>query len=106
MSLHYRTETSTESVHQTLFKAFPSVHPSRSPPSSSVQTSPSNSTSSDIRFYLTVYSCIAVANTVFTALRAFLFAYGTICAAKTIHDRLLKRVLTVRHLRPTADVLL
>ncbi len=54
--------------------------------------------SSDIKFYLTVYSSIAVANTVFTALRAFLFAYGTICAATAIHNRLLDRVLKVRHL--------
>lgn len=47
-------------------------------------------------FYLTVYSSVAVANTVFTAIRAFLFAYGTICAARTIHNRLLDRVLQVR----------
>lgn len=46
-------------------------------------------------FYLTVYTSIAVANTVFTAIRAFLFAYGTVCAAKTIHNRLLERVLQV-----------
>lgn len=46
-------------------------------------------------FYLAVYSSIAVANTVFTAVRAFLFAYGTIGAAKTIHNRLLERVLQV-----------
>lgn len=56
--------------------------------------SPHN-TSSDLMFYLTVYTSIAVANTVFTAIRAFLFAYGTICAAKTIHSRLLDRVLQV-----------
>lgn len=54
--------------------------------------------SSDVQFYLTVYCSIAVANTVFTALRAFLFAYGTIGAATTIHHRLLDRVLKVRHL--------
>uniref|UniRef100_A0A7N6ABQ1 ATP-binding cassette, sub-family C (CFTR/MRP), member 10 n=1 Tax=Anabas testudineus TaxID=64144 RepID=A0A7N6ABQ1_ANATE len=44
-------------------------------------------------FYLTVYGSIAAANTVFTALRAFLFAYGAICAATEIHNRLLDRVL-------------
>ncbi|KAK2817485.1 hypothetical protein Q5P01_025676 [Channa striata] len=60
---------------------------------SSVQTFPSNNTSSDVRFYLTVYGSIAAANTVFTALRAFLFAYGAICAATAIHNRLLDRVL-------------
>lgn len=62
-------------------------------PPPSVQTSPSNSTKSDVRFYLTVYGSIAGANTVFTALRAFLFAYGAICAASAIHNRLLDRVL-------------
>lgn len=69
----------------------------RSFPSSSVQTFPSN-TSSDVQFYLNVYTCIAVANTVFTALRAFLFAYGVVCASTFIHRRLLDRVLKVRHL--------
>uniref|UniRef100_A0A674NGK0 ATP-binding cassette, sub-family C (CFTR/MRP), member 10 n=1 Tax=Takifugu rubripes TaxID=31033 RepID=A0A674NGK0_TAKRU len=65
-----------------------------SPLSSSVQTlMSSNNMSSDTVFYLTVYSSIAAANTVFTAIRAFLFAYGTICAAKIIHNRLLDRVL-------------
>lgn len=64
-----------------------------SPLSSSVQTFPSNNLSSDVKFYLTVYSSIAAANTVFTALRAFLFAYGAICAATAIHNRLLDRVL-------------
>ncbi|XP_054634835.1 ATP-binding cassette sub-family C member 10 [Dunckerocampus dactyliophorus] len=49
--------------------------------------------SGEVRFYLTVYGCIAAANTVFTALRAFLFAYGAISAATVIHNRLLDRVL-------------
>uniref|UniRef100_A0A670I1J2 ATP binding cassette subfamily C member 10 n=1 Tax=Podarcis muralis TaxID=64176 RepID=A0A670I1J2_PODMU len=53
---------------------------------------PSNGTL-DVNFYLTVYGCIAGANSVFTMLRAFLFAYGTIHAAIVIHDRLLKRVM-------------
>uniref|UniRef100_A0A672ZDD3 ATP-binding cassette, sub-family C (CFTR/MRP), member 10 n=1 Tax=Sphaeramia orbicularis TaxID=375764 RepID=A0A672ZDD3_9TELE len=61
-------------------------------PLSSLQTSPLNNKSSDVRFYLMVYGSIAVANTIFTALRAFLFAYGTICAATIIHNRLLDRV--------------
>ncbi|KAM9315294.1 ATP-binding cassette sub-family C member 10 isoform 2-T2 [Pholidichthys leucotaenia] len=47
----------------------------------------------DVKFYLTVYGSIAVANTVFTALRAFLFAYGVISAAAVIHNRLLDQVL-------------
>uniref|UniRef100_A0AAQ4NTH2 ATP-binding cassette, sub-family C (CFTR/MRP), member 10 n=1 Tax=Gasterosteus aculeatus aculeatus TaxID=481459 RepID=A0AAQ4NTH2_GASAC len=49
--------------------------------------------SSDVRFYLTVYGSLAAANTVFTALRAFLFAYGAVGAAAAVHDRLLDRVL-------------
>ncbi|XP_037327748.2 ATP-binding cassette sub-family C member 10 [Pungitius pungitius] len=47
----------------------------------------------DVSFYLTVYGSLAGANTVFTALRAFLFAYGAVGAAAAIHDRLLDRVL-------------
>ncbi|XP_067441604.1 ATP-binding cassette sub-family C member 10 isoform X1 [Thunnus thynnus] len=62
-------------------------------PLSSVQTFPSTNMSLDVRFYLMVYGSLAVANTVFTALRAFLFAYGAICAATAIHNRLLDRVL-------------
>ncbi|XP_071359815.1 ATP-binding cassette sub-family C member 10 isoform X2 [Trachinotus anak] len=62
-------------------------------PLHSVETSPSRNMSSDVKFYLMVYGSIAVANTVFTAIRAFLFAYGAICAATAIHNRLLDRVL-------------
>ncbi|XP_063740570.1 ATP-binding cassette sub-family C member 10 [Eleginops maclovinus] len=62
-------------------------------PLSSVQTVTSSNISSDVKFYLTVYSSIAAGNTVFTALRAFLFAYGAICAATVIHTRLLGSVL-------------
>uniref|UniRef100_A0A8D3BHY2 ATP-binding cassette sub-family C member 10 n=1 Tax=Scophthalmus maximus TaxID=52904 RepID=A0A8D3BHY2_SCOMX len=58
-----------------------------------LQTIPSSNVSADVRFYLTVYTSIAAANTVFTALRAFLFAYGAICAATAVHNRLLDRVL-------------
>ncbi|XP_040286793.1 ATP-binding cassette sub-family C member 10-like [Bufo bufo] len=50
-------------------------------------------TSVGISFYLSVYGGIAVANSVFTALRALLFALGTVRAATVIHERLLKRVL-------------
>ncbi|XP_078069644.1 ATP-binding cassette sub-family C member 10 [Mustelus asterias] len=49
----------------------------------------SRNISPQIKYYLTVFGCIAVANTVFTAARAFLFAYGAICAAVIIHNRLL-----------------
>ncbi|XP_015276967.1 PREDICTED: multidrug resistance-associated protein 7 [Gekko japonicus] len=53
---------------------------------------PSNGTL-DVKFYLTVYGSIAGANSVFTILRAFLFAYGTIRAAAVIHNRLLRRIM-------------
>ncbi|KAM9770720.1 ATP-binding cassette sub-family C member 10 [Menidia menidia] len=59
----------------------------------SMEAFASNNTSLDVRFYLTVYASIAASNTVFTALRAFLFAYGVVCAASAIHNRLLDRVL-------------
>ncbi|KAM4612066.1 ATP-binding cassette sub-family C member 10 isoform 2-T2 [Polymixia lowei] len=62
-------------------------------PLSSAATSPLTNVSSEVKFYLTVYSSIAAVNTVFTAVRAFLFAYGAICAATVIHERLLDRVL-------------
>uniref|UniRef100_A0A3Q2NT33 ATP-binding cassette sub-family C member 10 n=1 Tax=Fundulus heteroclitus TaxID=8078 RepID=A0A3Q2NT33_FUNHE len=62
-------------------------------PVPSVEAFLSNNTSTDIRFYLTIYGSIAASNTMFTALRAFLFAYGVICAASAIHNRLLDRVL-------------
>ncbi|NXA10146.1 MRP7 protein, partial [Sapayoa aenigma] len=53
---------------------------------------PSNS-SVDVNFYLIVYGSIAGANSLFTILRAFLFAYGTLRAATVIHNRLLQRAL-------------
>lgn len=49
-----------------------------------------------MKFYLVVYGSIGLANTVFTGFRAVLFAYGAICAATTIHNRLLDRVLKVQ----------
>uniref|UniRef100_A0A0N5AYX3 ABC-type xenobiotic transporter n=1 Tax=Syphacia muris TaxID=451379 RepID=A0A0N5AYX3_9BILA len=44
-------------------------------------------------FYLTVYAIIAGANTIFTLIRAFLFAHGGVRAAKNLHNRLLERML-------------
>lgn len=49
--------------------------------------------SSELKFYMTVYGALAAANTLFTAARAFLFAYGAICAATVVHKRLLSSVL-------------
>ncbi|RVE76679.1 hypothetical protein OJAV_G00011380 [Oryzias javanicus] len=59
----------------------------------SVPVSLSNDSSRDVRFYLTVYGSIGAANTVFTAVRSFLFAYGVIRAASVIHNRLLDQIL-------------
>ncbi|KAJ7321462.1 Multidrug resistance-associated protein 7 [Desmophyllum pertusum] len=47
-----------------------------------------------VTFYLVVYGGLAVANTIFTLFRAFLFAYGGICAARVLHSRLLKSILS------------
>jgi len=46
-----------------------------------------------VRYYLIVYGTIAVSNTLFSFMRAFLFAYGGVCAARTIHSKLLKSVM-------------
>ncbi|NXF04724.1 MRP7 protein, partial [Smithornis capensis] len=53
----------------------------------------SSNGSVDVNFYLIVYGSIAGANSLFTILRAFLFAYGSLRAATVIHNRLLQRVL-------------
>uniref|UniRef100_UPI00398E4D16 ATP-binding cassette sub-family C member 10 isoform X2 n=1 Tax=Pristiophorus japonicus TaxID=55135 RepID=UPI00398E4D16 len=45
------------------------------------------------KFFLTIYGCIGVANSVFTAARSFLFAFGAIRAAVIIHNKLLLRVI-------------
>ncbi|CAG9856502.1 unnamed protein product [Phyllotreta striolata] len=47
----------------------------------------------DTKKFLLVYLGFAVANTLFTLIRAFVFAYGGIVAAKAIHKKLLKTVL-------------
>lgn len=44
---------------------------------------------------LEVYASIAVLNSIITLLRAFLFAYAGIKAAKFIHNLLLERVFSV-----------
>lgn len=46
-------------------------------------------------FYLGLYTTIALTNSLITFVRAFLFAYAGIKAAKYIHNRLLNRVLFV-----------
>ncbi|KAG8512068.1 Multidrug resistance-associated protein 7 [Galemys pyrenaicus] len=52
-----------------------------------------SSDSSDIRFYLTVYTVIAGVNSFCTLLRAVFFAAGTLRATAILHRRLLYRVL-------------
>lgn len=49
----------------------------------------------DPTFYLAVYGGIAAANTIFTFVRAFLFAYGGLQAAKYLHNRLVNVILQV-----------
>lgn len=67
-----------------------------SSPIQALDTTPVPSNGSlDVNFYLIVYGSIAGANSLFTILRAFLFAYGTIHAASVIHNRLLQRALKV-----------
>ncbi|XP_068012904.1 ATP-binding cassette sub-family C member 10 isoform X1 [Melanerpes formicivorus] len=63
-------------------------------PIQALDTTPAPSNGSlDVNFYLIVYGSIAGANSFFTILRAFLFAYGTLRAAAVIHNRLLQRVI-------------
>ncbi|KAG7492992.1 hypothetical protein MATL_G00021320 [Megalops atlanticus] len=58
-----------------------------------IETASKANITSEMKFYLIVYGSIAAANSLLTAVRAFLFAHGAICAATIIHNRLLKRVL-------------
>ncbi|XP_058815016.1 ATP-binding cassette sub-family C member 10 [Topomyia yanbarensis] len=44
-------------------------------------------------YYLGIYSAFAVGNSLITFIRAFLFAYAGIKAAKCVHDKLLKSVI-------------
>ncbi|XP_071834475.1 ATP-binding cassette sub-family C member 10-like isoform X2 [Apostichopus japonicus] len=60
------------------------------PTSSGNHTQPS---SKDLKFYLGVYGGIAAANSVFTLIRAFSFAYSGLCAAKIVHSKILRQIL-------------
>ncbi|CAJ0582835.1 unnamed protein product, partial [Mesorhabditis spiculigera] len=44
-------------------------------------------------YFLCVYAIIAATNTIFTLIRAFLFAYGGVVAAKVLHENLLSKLL-------------
>ena len=56
----------------------------------------SSTSNSTVTQYLSIYGGIAAVNALFSFFRAFLFAYGGICAAKTIHQRLLGTVLKAK----------
>ena len=46
-----------------------------------------------------VYGCLAAGNSLFTLMRAFLFAYGGICAAQVLHTRILTSILKVNKMK-------
>ncbi|KAG5326417.1 MRP7 protein, partial [Pseudoatta argentina] len=50
----------------------------------------------DKKYYLIVYSLLATLNSIFTLIRAFIFAYGGIHAAVTMHKQLLKIIMRAR----------
>ena len=50
----------------------------------------------DIDFYLSIYGSIAGLNTIFSLIRAFLFAYGGVCAAYTVHKKLFEVVMKAK----------
>lgn len=54
-----------------------------------------NSDFGDAGYYLTVYAVIVASNSLFTLIRAFIFAYGGIQAAQLMHKQLLKIVIRV-----------
>ncbi|KAK3092515.1 hypothetical protein FSP39_003868 [Pinctada imbricata] len=47
----------------------------------------------NVTYYLMIYGILAGANSLFTLARAFLFAYGGICAAQVLHTKLLSTIL-------------
>ncbi len=56
--------------------------------------------------HLRVYMIIGAANSLFTLIRAFSFAYGGVCGAVTAHDRLLASGMCPADLgAPAIDVL-
>lgn len=67
-------------------------------PSTSNSSTTNTSGNHNFTFYLEVYGGLAAGNTFFTLFRAFLFAYGGICAARSIHNKLLYAVTKVRRL--------
>uniref|UniRef100_A0A914I1R5 Uncharacterized protein n=1 Tax=Globodera rostochiensis TaxID=31243 RepID=A0A914I1R5_GLORO len=58
-----------------------------------IQKMPSLSAQVETNFYLAIYVGIAALNTFCTLIRAFLFAFGCILAAKRLHERILSKIL-------------
>ena len=56
-------------------------------------TGKGNHSNEEVKYYLSVYAGIAGANSIFAIIRSFLFAYGGICAAKIVHQKLLKSIV-------------
>lgn len=54
-----------------------------------------NNSGGDLNYYMMVYGIFVGTNTLFTLFRAFLFAYGGICAAAGVHKLLLKSIMKV-----------
>ncbi|CAH1956339.1 unnamed protein product [Acanthoscelides obtectus] len=59
--------------------------------------SPASLYDEEMHSYLKIYIELACLNSLFTLLRAFLFAYGGVVAAAKFHKLLLKSVVKVRH---------
>ncbi|XP_012285682.1 multidrug resistance-associated protein 7 [Orussus abietinus] len=49
-----------------------------------------------VNYYLTIYGILAILNSVFTLIRAFIFAYGGIQAAISMHKQLLKTIIRAK----------
>lgn len=47
----------------------------------------------DTAYFLSVYGLLGAGNSALALARSFLFAYGGVCAARTLHDMLLARLL-------------
>jgi ATP-binding cassette subfamily C (CFTR/MRP) protein 10 len=47
----------------------------------------------DFKQFFTIYVCLAIANSIFTLIRAFTFAYGGIEAARQLHRSLFNNLL-------------
>ena len=66
------------------------------PPTPPTQMLQSNHSDSFFVHYLTVYCSIAASNSIFSLIRAFLFAYGGICAAMTVHSKLIGVIIRAK----------